>query len=197
MAVIPQGYAQISARLGSAGMTRNAYVTYAVSTSIANADQVAQECYSAMTKAGSFVSKLDATCAFGPVYARLGTASGEALLGVADNTTVGGRSLSSPPPQVAVLAHKRSQRGGRRGRGRMFIPWWIDESSVDESGNILVSEVAVLNAALDVFTGDLTTRNVTMCLLHEPGKSVPGTPNLVTDFYVDRLVATQRRRLGR
>ena len=54
-----------------------------------------------------------------------------------------------------------------------------------------------LQTLANSFLAALTSGGVPMVILHNPGKTVPGAPNTVTSLSVDRLIATQRRRLGR
>jgi hypothetical protein len=160
-------------------------------------DQVAQSVYTAATTTGSLLSRLDSGCTLGPVTVRLGQDGGEALVGIHEIAANGGATLTSPPPNVAVLVHKRTPRGGRRGRGRFFIPWFVGETDIDEAGVITPAQVNALSIACEVFRAALASNAVPMVILHEDGKTAPGAPDLVSSLYVDRLVATQRRRLGR
>jgi hypothetical protein len=112
---------------------------------------------------------------------------------VADHSTVGGLSINSPPPNVAVLAKKITPTTGRHGRGRMFLPWFIDKGSIDENGQLDGTQRGNIEAVLDALVGGLIAANVTMVILHANGSA----PSVVTDIVVDALVGTQRKRLGR
>lgn len=79
----------------------------------------------------------------------------------------------------------------------MFVPWGIAETSLAEDGTITSTQVTTLNTAFGNLLTQLTSNGVPMVLLHNPGLSAAGSPNLVTGLRVDPLVATQRRRLGR
>lgn len=194
---IPPGYADVSIRLTNSAMQRPAFITFGIDPSGTNPDSIAGEVYGSFTTAGAFFSRLDSGVTIGPVTVRLGQDGGEALIGVSDVTSAGGATLASPPPNVAVLVHKRTNRGGRRGRGRWFLPWYLTETDVDEAGQILTAAVTPIQAALTLTLNNLSAQGNPMVILHEPGLTSAGVPDVVHTLTVDRLVATQRRRLGR
>lgn len=96
---------------------------------------------------------------------------------------------------IALLVRKISDRVGRPGRGRMFIPWVLSQSSVDEVGNITPTAVTDMQDRADAFLTSLQTAGLQMVILHD--STVPNaTPaSLVIGLNVDSVVATQRRRL--
>lgn len=194
---IPPGYADISVRLTNAAVQRPCYITFGVNPTETNPDTVAGIVSTSLGVAGGFHTKLDNNVSIGPVVARLGQDGGEALVGVSELVIAGTAVLASPPPNVALLVHKRTQRGGRRGRGRLFLPWFLGETDIDEGGTVLQATATSIQTALEVWRSDLATRSCPMVILHEPGVSNSGLPDNVSTLTVDRLVATQRRRLGR
>lgn len=194
---VPPGFADVSVRLTLAGLSRPAYVTMGLDPTSADPDAVAASVRIAWNKTGSMNSRQSNTVTMGPVTVRIGQDGGEATVGIDEQLVVGAVSQSAPSAQVALLIHKRTARGGRRGRGRMFLPWAIAEGSVDEAGLILPATVTAYNAALEVFRLELAAQQCPMVVLHEPGRTTPGAPDVVTTLLADRLIATQRRRLGR
>lgn len=197
MAAVPPGFADVSVKIVLSGMTRPAYITFGVDPTSADPDQVASSVASAFATTGGFMTRMSTLVGVGPVTVRLGQDGGESLIGFDEQTRLGARTFQAPPSNVAALIHKRSSRGGRRGRGKLFLPWAVDEGNVDSSGNISSVEYNPWNTALEVWRNDLSARAVPMVILHEPGITTPGAPNTVTSLQMDRLVATQRRRLGR
>lgn len=191
------GYADCSIRLQLATMARPAYLTLGLNPTSTDALQVATELGAAWLYAGSLNSCLDSNVTATEFTARLGTDGGEDLVGSVSNASVGGRSIGTFPPNVACLIHKRTARGGRRGRGRMFIPWILSTTEVGEDGVIQAARITALNAALLIFKNQLTAQSDPMVILHSPGSTSPGAPDVVTSLYASNLVATQRRRLGR
>jgi len=197
----PPGYADVSVQVRHTLMARPAFFTFGVDPSTADAADVASRIGLSLNASGSLVSRFDNNTTVGPVTVRMGQDGGEALVYVSTVTYTGGSGGSSVPPNVAVLVHKRTTRGGRRGRGRMFLPWWAQIADVDEKGTIAAATQTFMQTCLNTFLTDLNTRAVPMVVLHEPGKPPPapqpGLPDLVTALYLDPTVATQRRRLGR
>jgi hypothetical protein len=193
----PPGFANVSAQLTLAGLARPAYVTFGINPTDTSPQIVANKVLISMTSAGSFMSRMDSSVTLSQIRVSLGTDGSEDLVGQVTGTTVGSIAGGGTPPQVAVLLHKVTTRGGRRGRGRMFIPWWAPETNVDEAGLIDTSILDDLQAAADNFLAALLTNGVPMYLLHDPGKTAEGPPNEVLGLTVDRLTSTQRRRLGR
>jgi hypothetical protein len=193
----PPGFADVSMRLNLSGFARSAYITYGVDPTSTDPDAIATQCVLAWIGAGSMNSRLDSTVTMAEVIVRLGTDGGEDLLGSAVNASVGGLTGGAPPPNVAVLMHKRTARGGRRGRGRLFLPWFCSDNDTNEDGTLLPALVTAVQTAGAIWLADLATRNVPMHILHSPGQTAEGPPNEVTSLVVSNLVATQRRRLGR
>jgi hypothetical protein len=94
--------------------------------------------------------------------------------------------------------HKRTALGGRKGRGRLFIPWAVADSNVDEAGIIVPATVVTMQTAVTSFLNGIITEGMNMVLLHSPDKSgVTVPPTTVSSLVVDGMIATQRRRLGR
>lgn len=94
------------------------------------------------------------------------------------------------PINSAFLLQKRTGVGGRRGRGRMYLPG-VSEGSVANDGTLetgiaagLATNIAAWIAAMP---GDWEH-----FLLHQ---SVPYAPSLITTINVSPKVATQRTRL--
>lgn len=126
--------------------------------------------------------------------------------------TGGSLAVTSLTPNTAFLVNKGTELGGRRGRGRMFIPG-VAEGDADDSGTVLGSRLAALNTALTQTLDDLALNSIAMYLLHSPATvwvlnsdgqprrqpldlPIPD-PDLVLSLSAAAKVATQRRRLRR
>ncbi len=194
--IIPPGYAAISMPFAHSGLARRAFITFGVknNTGQTTPQSIANAVFTAAAATTSLLSRIDADVVMGPVIAAVGQDGGAPLSGEGANTQAGGLVGSSVPSNVAVLIKKTSATGGRIGRGRSFLPWAVDEATVDQVGIIAVSQVALIQTAVTNFLNNLSTGNVPMVILHSTALSLPP---LVTALTPDRLVATQRRRLGR
>lgn len=118
----------------------------------------------------------------------------------------------APPtctPQVAYLLTKRTSVGGRRGRGRMYLPG-VKESNVDGGGNLSGGALAALQVEATELVTLLAAADLPMVLEHGPEtvwvlvdgqprrQPVPGPipdPDTVNSLTASSLAATQRRRL--
>lgn len=125
----------------------------------------------------------------------LGTFEGQA------GTSRAGTNAGLPVPSqnVAVLVRKITARGGRAGRGRLFLPGLqLGEGNVTATGVILQSLVDSWTADFNSFLAACTTVGFPLVLLHQdPEVGPPLPPDPITGFAVQPVVATQRTRLRR
>lgn len=194
------GYAQCSYRLKHSALPRNAYITFGVHPTLTDPVAIATAIAVAYTPIQTF---MDSNVTMTEVRVSYGIDGSADLVGIAPAVLVGSRSGNSSPPNVATLLHKQSARGGRRGRGRMFIPWWSSTIDYDEVGAFNSTYLTNANTAAASWLTAMSTGGVPVVLLHRnskpgiPHPTPPGAPNTVTSMTCDGLVATQRRRLGR
>jgi hypothetical protein len=199
----PPGYALCSYELKHSLQSRSAYLTFGVDCSATDPTTVASNVRAAFITPGSLFSIIDDNVTLQNTRVSLGTDGAEDIVGSNPTTAVCTRGISSLPANCAVLMHKQTARGGRRGRGRMYIPWANSVTAVGEGGALSVPEVAQLQLAVNVWFNHLSTGNNPLVVLHRPSTgtigpgTAPGAPNVVTAVTIDPLVATQRRRLGR
>lgn len=197
--IIPEGFAQVTIPLLHVGQSREAVVTFGVES---NPISPTSECDAIFAVWEQEIGPLiDEGVIQGPCRATFGTASGEGLSVEGTDTFVAGGTASKVPSNVALLVRKMTSRGGRRGRGRMYVPWLLNDSEVDDVGNVTGTFVAAAQVAFNQFLEGLAAAApagpfAPMHILHSDGGSTsPGSPNEVTSLVVDPLVATQRRRL--
>lgn len=194
----PPGFADCSLEFQQTGLTRPAYITFGVNPTDTDPSVVAGLVHAAWGAAGSLRTIMDSSVTMTGVRASLGTDGSGDLVYVMATTDLGtGSALTALPANCAVLVHKTTDRGGRRGRGRMYIPWCLAESACDEAGIITAGNLSTIQTALNGFKAALVTQNVPMVLLHSEGKTAIVPPDPVNFLIADRLIATQRRRLGR
>lgn len=127
------------------------------------------------------------------VYVKFGPndtgASGSTARAVA-----GGAAGSAVTPNTAILVHKTTTSGGRRGRGRFYVPG-MPEPEVGPHGFLTGGYVNSLQNEFDDFYAALTTAGLTPVVLHAPGISATPAPSEVVGFVVQGLAATQRDRM--
>lgn len=122
----------------------------------------------------------------------------------------GTQVAASAAPNTSFLIRKSTTLGGRRGRGRMYLPG-VPETNVDDAGLLAGAAVSAINTDLGAFLINMTTEGLPLMLEHFPKTEwvlnenqqprrvpVAGTvpnPTQVVGLTVDPTVATQRRRL--
>lgn len=207
MAIIPPGYGQVTIPISHGSVARDAAIVFGVDMnaqpgSVGLANKILTDFTS------EFAAVIDDAVTIGPARLAVGQDGGESLVFIGSATAVGTSAQASMPSNVAVLLRKTSARGGRRGRGRMFLPWALSDAAVDDTGVILGGVITNLQTRADDFLNNLTldagaTLATPMVLLHtESGQDVEnptatGLPNEVTALTVDGLIGSQRRRLAR
>ena len=189
--IIPSGYGLITHFFSGAAVPDGAAVTYGVRNL---ADFSATEMAEAARDewdASNFDSLASTDCDMFMTRAKLGPNATGPFADVTSNT--GGAGNTAGAAQVCILMKKQTDSGGRRNRGRMFLPG-IPEDQIGQGGQITSGTVTVANAAgLALITG-LATALIPMVILHD---DVDFTPTLVTSFVVSPYVATQRNRQPR
>lgn len=122
------------------------------------------------------------------------------LVGSSGTTGAGDETGTLLPQNSAYLVHKRTNTGGRGGRGRLYIPG-VFESEVDNLGNVSSGELAQWNGVLaDWLAGFATLAPfpAEMVVLHDSeGAHAADPPRVVTLLTMDPVISTQRRRLRR
>lgn len=213
--VVPEGFAHVAVRHGpDAGLPTACLWTFGVKLEAgAPATPAALGAEIATLIAGTTIEgQMSSTQAIRGVYVKFGPdetgPSAEYL-----TTIEGTLSGEAYAPNAAVLVKKSTALGGRRGRGRMFIPG-LHESQVSIGGTLASGVQTAWASVMDAIFSGLATNDTPMYLLHAPtGKWgisttgqprwIPGSPSTapapteVTSLTVDGKVATQRRRLRR
>ena len=198
--IIPPGFAQVTIPFRHASLAREAVITFGVDVSASGGDYVAVadellEDYS--TTLGTI---LDSDVTAGPVRLRVGQDGGDPLAVEGTTTFAAGAGGASLPSNCAVLFKKTSATGGRKGRGRFYLPWSAADSGVNDVGQIDPADVPEYQTLADDFLTALTagTQDTPMVILHDStGIGIEPPPSVVLALTVDPLIANQRRRLGR
>jgi len=194
MPPIPEGHALLKFRFGLTGDTEEMIVTLGVQTTAAsNADRVAAA-NSAMDSWGDNILPLQANVyQLRGVDAVFGTAGGDIPISSTDAARTGGDPDAPVPQNTAVLVQKLSGLGGRRNRGRFYVPG-ISVLDIGNTGIINGTPLAAWGTAVNNFLLGIESGSFmdSAVIFHS---SAPLTPTVVTDLNVDPVVATQRRRL--
>lgn len=199
MPIIPPGYAELSIPHRHSDLARPALVTMGLA--ISDVPDPSDVNAIVQTYWDEFFQVVgDSDVAIGPGTVRVGQDGGDSLavLGTVTHTGATGTSAAVNVGQ-ALLVHKHTARGGRRGRGRMFIPWVLEEINVNDVGVLATSTVTGMNSLLALWktAAEALAWVDSFVLLHGAGESVPGLPNAILSLSADSMVGSQRRRLGR
>lgn len=114
---------------------------------------------------------------------------------IATSGATGGAVAGTEVPNSSVLVTKNTAFGGRRGRGRMFIPG-APESTFNSSGDQSGASVTLWQANMSAFYSALVANDSPPVLLPS-APPIVGDPLDVLAFVVESRAATQRRRLRR
>lgn len=203
--IIPPGFASISIPFKHTDLARSAFVTFGVESTNWPGDYVDMCNRIAADFETQWKSSIDTSVTVGPVEASVGQDGSENLSVVGTYSFVGTSSGERASANTALLLRKLTTRGGRRGRGRMFLPWVLADTSVSEIGRIDTPTVTAYQTKATAWLTAmaLDPGSTPMVVLHSPSAddvsnpTPTGAPNEVTSLSVDATIGVQRRRLGR
>ncbi len=129
----------------------------------------------------------------GPGWVTFGQDGGDIRIDGSAAPIVGTVVGTAYPPQITILAKKLTASGGRRGRGRCYMPG-VNSGVANNAGKITPAQITTFTSAWELMRTNVTALGDVdgLVLLHE---SAPFTPTPITEFVVDDRLATQRRRL--
>lgn len=149
--VIPPGYASAALVFNSSQGTQPFVTTIGVDVSDAGGDYVAVADKVMADYAAAFNNQWSQALVLDRVTLTVGA---DGPSGSVDSTLApipSTRSGSFPPVAMSAIARKVTNRLGRQGRGRMFLPGVLSESEVDEDGSIINTRRTSLNTQLNTF----------------------------------------------
>jgi hypothetical protein len=194
--VIPLGFGIVRLRFTLGSLPDEMVVTFGYVGDVgADAQQDAVDVNTIFKAAG----KPGATAERSTAYTYRGVSTTRMLttgpaLGQVDEAVVGTKSAACLPPNCAMLVKKVTARGGRMGRGRMYVPpFMLAESDINDSGAVDIPDLGGQVALWNAFYTALAASDVVPALLHSDGS----TPDEITAFTFQGQIATQRRRLRR
>jgi len=193
--IIPPGYAQVLHRLLLSGDSEEMLVTYGISLSGGGSVTIANDLMASF--ASNILSQIFNGYQQLGVVLRVGQDGADPVVFQSSSAATAGGSGSTPPAQnTAVLVKKVTALGGRRNRGRMFIPGFVGEADITPAGVITPATVTARQTSCTTWKNgiDSIAGVGQMVVLHSEG---PFAPTDVVGLIVDGIVATQRKRLRR
>jgi len=113
------------------------------------------------------------------------------IYGTGDAAQWSGSGGTSWIPQVCALVKLTTGAGGRRGRGRVYLPWLAE--GMQDNGVVDPTVRASSQLAWVEFANNMAADGVALVVASYVGEAV----NQVQAVNVENLVATQRRRFHR
>lgn len=193
--IIPVGFSQVNLLFGGTAVPLGAQMTFGVeNTTDADPATIAALVDAAYNTAEVYKSQ-STSCGLTGILVKNGPNATGASAQIAVSRT-GSYAQPALPPNVSVLVRKFTAVGGRKGRGRMFFPAFV-EGQVTEGGVIAPAEMTPLQTRFAAFRTGMRTAGIPPFLLHSGTGGFADLPNEITGFTVENKVATQRRRLRR
>lgn len=191
MASIPTGYLEATYVWQQTGIQREMVnvMGHEVPGAVTNPDVMALTLFDFWSLA--LKGQQSTSFIFQRVEVRVGN-DGDPLLGSFTGSTVGTGGINALPVNTSVLVTKRTAVGGRRNRGRMFLPGFCDESNVGPNGLMTVAELNSIQAAIIEWYDDLVAAGWAPYILHADPLDAPTE---ITGLQANQLLATQRRRM--
>lgn len=127
---------------------------------------------------------------------RIGQDGGPPVIGEWAGSLAGAAPSNLVPQNSCTLVRWSSGLGGRRGRGRTFLPW-VHEGGVSNTGELTPTAISQTQTCVDDFLESMAgdPAPLPLYILHAPGLTTAPAPTLITGGSVANLIATQRRRL--
>lgn len=189
MVTIPEGYAQANFIFSGAALPNGAQITLGVDLGslVGTPSSLAQLIYDDFSVV---IANLAGSVALTELLLKIGP-SETGPTGTASGSLVGG-GADTVAPNTAFLVSKHTGIGGRRGRGRWFLPG-VSAGDVNNAGEVNGAQITAMDADLVTFHAALISDGFIPVLLH----TGPMVPSAITSFETQAFVATQRRRLRR
>lgn len=190
---IPIGFAQVEFTWTVAGDAEPMVCTIGVSPAVGDdAADIASALDTAWLTEANAASMVNNQYTIGPTTARYRVGAGDPVVATLGTPTPGTATGAALPNNCAMLIQKRTAIGGRRNRGRMFVPpCWQNEAGVTAAGVIDSGSVATIQTRLNSFLAAVEGDARALVILHSDG----GTPTQISSLTLASVIATQRRRL--
>lgn len=200
--VIPPGFAQVGIQWRNSGDPEPWYTTYGIDVSDSGGDWGPVATLQSNFAYTAFGAHMSNTTTLSVVVLRIGQDGGDPLTLNFPINAQCGSAAAKLPQNCAALVDKQTNRSGRTGKGRMFLPSFLDEASVDNVGVVAGPYRNTRQTAIDQGFGLLlsgndpqTTAPTPMVLLHNEGVPQGTAPTPVNSIVLQNLISTQRRRL--
>lgn len=197
MALIPAGFGEITMILRTDGITRD--LTWSVGIDPNDPDASPEDwSENAYTYLTNVTNGLYAAAGMSSKYRLLGVSGVKQMeegpiIGQYLSTLVGTATALPVPVNTALLVNKNTALGGRRNRGRNYLPpTFPGEDQIDGAGVVANTYVNLTDTKLEYFYDQLVLGVGQPVLFHQ---SAPFTPTPITGWSTQNQCGTQRRRM--
>lgn len=195
---IGTGYGQVTFVFQPFGTSQNVVITHGFKNNSGAdlPDDAAEDWRAVFTAAGRpfETSNIGTQWTFVRVDAVIMTSTGP-LLGTAPHGVTGTLAAEALPLNCSFLVAKSTSRGGRRGRGRLFVPpFSVAEGNIGPTGVIVGASLTAQQAKWTAARTAQAAGDYPPYLLHDTSEIAPDPVNLWT---MQARIATQRTRLRR
>jgi len=191
VSVIPSGFGQANIVFSGGSLPTGAEVTLGFENTV---PQTAAACATAIRAAWAthILDQQVTAITLDHVLVKLGpNATGPSAISVSGVT--GSINSAGTSPAQALLVRKHTALGGRRHRGRMYVPGFY-EGNFNSAGAADSTWLATMQTSFNDFYAAMITAGVDLTLLHADGVISPTT---ITSLEVEVTMGTQRRRQRR
>lgn len=197
--VIPEGFAQANIKMNLTGKVETMVMTLGIAGDLdPSPDEIAFRVDQALTVSGSLfaadqVDAMSNLWSYNGVDVTFMSSTGP-ILASFDNHVAGEATQAGLVINGCLLVRKGTAAGGRKNRGRLYMPpAYLHEINVSAAGVIDSVVVSEMQARFLAFRTELVSNGALPVLLHSLAAGLP--PTGITSFTVESLIATQRRRL--
>lgn len=186
--LIPEDYAQVNLQFTGTGVPFGAECTFGVFAGIVTSPTAIADAVAASTSDAVLESLYVDEVTLSNIHVKVGPNDTGAST---DRVTLQPGTHSGAPGHAGAsfLIKKMTNLGGRKGRGRMYLPG-IAEESIITGGLMDGAFISAASTVLDDFLEALDTYEIPMQLLHSDAT----VPTVVVSLVGDSRAATQRRR---
>lgn len=194
---IPPGYASFAVEHWLLNYARPAVCVWGLNYPAGLGDPVlaANQIQSAYISA--FAAGIDSNVTIRSSKLTIGQDAADPIVAVATTSGPGTAVRESTAPALAVMLELNTNLGGRRNRGRKYLPWAANDTSVSEQGILEASSVTGWNSRAAAFISGLDSYDVSLVILHGTGSTTVPAPTPVTSITTNPVIRTQRNRQTR
>lgn len=192
MAIIPSDYAQVNLMFTGLAAPLGAQITFGVQNAESLWPETIGERVLTLWEGAELDDRQSSAISLTGCLVKVGPNATGAQALVSANIP-GKGNAESAPPNVAAIIRKQTQFGGRKGRGRLYMPG-IAEANITSTGTMSGTPLTAMQTSWSTFLTGLLEEDIPMVLLHSEQDGGLTPPYVVSSLLVESRIGTQRRR---